>query len=440
MEDRRKEVFFTNTNTPAAIQKRSRTAHIAVSAVEALIRATMSGVFFTLLVKQMGVSDALTGILSNVIFLGCSMQVFSAAFVRRLPSLRIGTLVLHSVQHLLYSFLFLLPFLPMAGGLRVALFAGVYAVAALSANLVSPARFHWMMSMVEPEHRGIFTAHKEMIALVLTIVYNLGMGRVVDHFSAAGRPDIGLKLCAATILVLMAVDIISLLRSADAPAVLNSSESSVSLGAALRTNLRNPGFVKVAVMGFGWNVLCFFCNSYHNVFLLQELQCSTTFIVAAGMGANLIRLAMSVPMGRYADRNGFARLAALGFGLAAFATGILAFWRPAGGAVLYLIYQIPFSFSMAALTGTTMNILLPYVPPKDRVSAQGIYGAITGVSGFLGSVLGGALLAVIQTKGLTVFGVSVYAQQVLNLISALGMAALAVYVRTVLCRMPQVEE
>ncbi len=421
-------------------QRRSRNAHVVIAAVEALIRATMSGVFFTLLVKQMGVSDAVTGILSNVIYLGCSMQVLSAGFVGRLRSLRTGALVLQGVQHLLYSFLFVLPFLPLGGGLRVGLFAVVYAVAALSGNLIAPARFQWMMTFVEPHHRGIYTAHREMITLVLTIVYNLVMGQLVDHFTALGQPETGLQLCAVVIVVLLVTDTVALLRSADAPQVVENARREGNLLAAVRTNFSNRGFLMVALVGFAWNVLCFTCTAYHNVFLLQEVGCSATFIVVAGMAGNLIRLAISVPMGRIADRHGFAHLAALGFGFASIAFFVLAFWNPANGAVLYLVYQIPFSLALAALTGTTMNILLPYVPPKERVGAQGIYGAITGLSGFLGSVLGGALLAAIQKNGLTLFGVGIYAQQVLNLLAAVGVAALAVYVKKVLERQPVVEE
>lgn len=400
----------------------------------------MSGVFFTLLVKQMGVSDALTGILSNVIYVGCSVQILSAAVVRRLPSLRIGMMILQSVQHLLYSFLFLLPFLPMPSGLRIGLFAGVYAVAAISGNLMSPARFQWMMSFVDPAHRGIFTAHKEMITLVLTVVYNLGMGRMLDYFTAQGRAEVGLQLCAVVILVLMATDVCSLLSSQEAPAVLKGSGENTSLVGAFRTNLHNPGFLKVAFTGFAWNILCFSCGAYHNVFLLQEGGCSATFIVTVGIVSNLIRLATTVYMGRFADRHGFAALAAMGFGFAALAYTTLAFWRPENAAVLYVISQIPMALALAALTGTTMNIMLPYVPPKDRVGAQGIYGAITGLSGFVGSVLGGALLAVIQKNGLVLFGVPLYAQQVLNLLSGLGVAALAVYVKRVVGTHPVVEE
>ena len=72
-------------------------------------------------------------------------------------------------------------------------------------------------------------------------------------------------------------------------------------------------------------------------YLLQELECSVTFIVIAGMVGNVVRLLFSVPMGRYADRFGFDRSVALGFGLAAASNLMMAFWTPANGAVLYLL-------------------------------------------------------------------------------------------------------
>ena len=96
-----------------ALLRRSRRAHIVISSVKTLVQTTMSGVFFTLLVKQLGVSDAVTGVLSNVMYLGFAMQAFSAAFIRRLPSLRTGALILYTGQRTLYAFLYLLPFLPL---------------------------------------------------------------------------------------------------------------------------------------------------------------------------------------------------------------------------------------------------------------------------------------------------------------------------------------
>ncbi len=421
-----------------ALLRRSRRSHIVISSVKTLVQTTMSGVFFTLLVKQLGVSDAVTGVLSNVMYLGFAMQAFSAAFIRRLPSLRTGALILYTGQRTLYAFLYLLPFLPLPYGTRIVLFITLYITASLAGNLISPAQFHWMMSFVQPEHRGVFTAHRDMITLVLTIVYNLGMGRVVDHFTAIGRPEIGLRLCAVTILLLMAADAVSILLSADAPGVLENARKEPSFFSAVRANLANRSFLKVVFMGCSWNILSFFCNSYHNVYLLQELQCSTTFIVTAGMVCNVLRLAVSIPVGRYADKYGFARCVTLGFLLAAVATGLLAFWRPSNGAVLYVVYQIPYSIALAALTGSLMNIILQYVPAKDRVSAQGLYGALNGLSGFTGAALGGAVLGAIQANGLVVGGVSVYAQQVLNLTSAVGMALLAVYMRRVVQKLPRV--
>lgn len=70
-------------------------------------------------------------------------------------------------------------------------------------------------------------------------------------------------------------------------------------------------------MGVTWNFFCFFSTSFHNIFLLQELRSTTTFVVVAGMFGNFIRLACSAPGGKYADRSGFARSMGLGFALAA---------------------------------------------------------------------------------------------------------------------------
>ncbi|MBQ8611382.1 MAG: MFS transporter [Oscillospiraceae bacterium] len=420
-------------------KRRVRRAHIVAGMLEAVAMATMSGVFFTLLVKQLGVSDALAGTLSTVVHLGCVTQIFAIGFLRRIRSVRTTSIILQSIKKLLYAFLYMLPFLPMATGVRIALFAVVFAGASISSNLISPASFHWMMAFVSKEERGIYTAHREMLTLIVTIVYNFLMGRVLDHFNAQGRPEIGLVLCACTILVMMFAHIIAMLFTKDSPAVLEQIGQTPNFVRVLKNNLHNTNLLKLVLVGVTWNFFCFFSTSFHNVFLLQELQSTTTFVVVAGMFGNFIRLACSAPSGKYADHNGFARSMGLGFALAALAIGLMMFWTPETGRLYYLLYQIPYCSALALLGNGQNNITLQYIDPADRVGAQGMYTAMLGLSSFLGSLVGGRILAAIQANGNRVFGIPMYGQQFLSGISFIALVALTVYVYTVVARMKRID-
>ena len=69
--------------------------------------------------------------------------------------------------------------------------------------------------------------------------------------------------------------------------------------------------------------------------------------------------------------------------------------------------------------------------------ALGARNAISGVIGFLASLLGGVIVGAIQDAGNRLFGIPVYAQQVNSLIAFVVVVALIVYMRTVIQRMPR---
>lgn len=419
--------------------KVTRGAYVAEAAFEYFISITVSGAFLTLLVKKMGVSDSLTGIISTLVYLACSMQIFAATFVCRWRSIKVSVLFMQTVQQLLYGFLFMLPFLPMNATLRVVLFVALFLCAHFSSNLVSPAKFNWLMSFVPSNKRGVFTSFNEMTSLLLGMTYTFIMSRIVDHYDALGRSEVGLRLCGIMIFVWMFFHIAALLLAKDSPQVLQEIRKTPSLKASIKANFSNKAYLKILVAVICWNFFANISTPYFPVYLLQELNSTITFIALAGVMGNLFRFAISLPMGRYGDKHGFDRSVRLGFILAAASFFILIFWRPGNGQVLYLLFQLPYAGTMATLCGGLINILFQYVPAKDRVGAMGLYSALGGISAFAGSLAGGAILDKIQGAGNTVLGLPMYAQQFLSLISFVGLCVLVVYQKLVVERMTRLE-
>ncbi len=419
---------------------RTQWAYIAEAAFEYFITLTTGGTFLTLLIKQMGVSDALTGIISSFTTLALAMQLFTVPFIRKRRSIRFSVLWMQTGQQLLYCILFLLPFLPLPAASKPFLCAVLLLLAATLSNLITPVKFNWLNSFVHPERRGVFTAHKEMVSLFTGLVYNFVMSRVVDHFAAAGQPDIGLKLCALVLFIFTVCHVVTLVIAKDAPDVLEDTRHSPPLLPAIRDNLTNPTFFRVLTFALGWNFFCCFFTSYQTVFMLQEAGASATFIAVAGIAGSLARIAVSPWMGKYSDRHGFAKACRLGLSFAAVAYGLLAFQGPANGKVLYLFYNIISAIGMATVAGGMLNILFEYVDARDRVGAMGIYCSLAGLGAFIGSLAGGAVLDAIQKAGNRFLGLSVYGQQVLAAISALGLLATVLYGKFILEKTPRITE
>ena len=100
--------------------RRNNRLYIAQAAVEYHISLLMTGSFLAALTTALGISDALTGVLSSVISLGCVFQTLSLLLhLRRSRSFVLGMSV---VDQLLFASLYFIPFLPVGGGARIVLF------------------------------------------------------------------------------------------------------------------------------------------------------------------------------------------------------------------------------------------------------------------------------------------------------------------------------
>ena len=64
-----------------------------------------------------------------------------------------------------------------------------------------------------------------------------------------------------------------------------------------------------------------------------------------------------------------------------------------------------------------LNIVYSYIPKEYFVQASAIKNCVGGVCGFVISIFAGMLLERIQSNGNEIFGIHVYGQQVLSLIS-----------------------
>ena len=419
---------------------RTQWAYIAEAAFEYFITLTTGGTFLTLLIKQMNVSDALTGIISSFTTLALFMQLFAVTFIRRRRSIRSAVLFMQTGQQVLLCLLFLLPFLPLPAGIKPALCAILLLAAATLSNLITPVKFNWLNSFVQPERRGVFTAHKEMVSLFTGLVYNFVMSRVVDHFAAAGRPDVGLKLCALVLFIFTICHVVTLVVAKDAPVVLEETRQSPPLLPAIRDNLTNPTFFRVLVFALGWNFFCCFFTTYQTVFMLQDVGATATYIAVTGIVGSLVRILVSPAMGKYSDKHGFARACRLGLSFAAVSYGILAFWQPGNGRLLYMISQIISAIGMATVAGGMLNILFEYVEARDRVAAMSIYCSLAGLGAFIGSLAGGAVLDAIQKAGNRFLGMYLYCQQVLAAVSAVGLLATVLYGKFVLEKTPRIPQ
>jgi hypothetical protein len=102
--------------------------------------------------------------------------------------------------------------------------------------------------------------------------------------------------------------------------------------------------------------------------------------------------------------------------IAAVAFGCVIFTTPA---TRYLIigYVLLHAVCMAGINANMFNITYSYVDEKYFVQASAIKNSVGGLCGFLASLAASRILDAVQANGNEIFGIPVYGQQVLGLIS-----------------------
>ena len=145
--------------------RRSRAAYTAQCAFEYLVTLLVTDAFLATLLVNLGISDAMVGIISSLTSLAFVVQLLSLSLASKGLSAKRIAIFCTAVSQILYFSLYLLPFLPLGEAAKTVLptlfVVGGTGVYHISLNMC----YRWGNSFVSPTGRGRFGATKEMISL-----------------------------------------------------------------------------------------------------------------------------------------------------------------------------------------------------------------------------------------------------------------------------------
>lgn len=414
---------------------RTRRAYIVEALLEYMIALLVADAFLAAILKQIGVSDAVTGVVSSFLSFACVAQLFSSSIVKPGQPVRKIILILNLVNQLMFAFLYMTPFLPIPQSVKVGMFVVLILGANLLLNATLPSKYQWLNSFVHPGERGRFTARKEIVSLIGGMLFTLAMGCLVDHFKAIGREQTGFILCGVTLFVVAIAHLVSLLLCSDAT-LDPSAAQKTSLTATFRLIAKNGTVRRLLIIDILWKIAFYISTPYYGTYLIGELGFSLTFVSVLHIAYSLMRAVFSPWFGRIGDRRGWAHLLTLGLIIVAAGYFVNAFTTPARR-YLYLAYYTLYAISMAGINTSLYNMNYDYLDETVFSDALGARNAISGVIGFLASLLGSTIVGAIQSAGNQLWGIPVYAQQVNSLLAFAVILALLLYMRIVIRRMPR---
>lgn len=105
---------------------------------------------------------------------------------------------------------------------------------------------------------------------------------------------------------------------------------------------------------------------------------------------------------------------------------------PKNGVLMFSLYYLFHGAAMGGINSALINLIFDYVDIDKRSDSLAVTQAVSGVVGFLTTLLLSPLVAKIQSNGNSVLGINLYAQQFCTLISITFTLILIFYIKKVI--------
>ncbi len=398
--------------------KRSRNAYMIQCTVEYFISLLVTDAFLAKLLQYVGLSDSLIGIISSFITLAFIIQLFSIFLIQRKINTKRVVIFYDTLSIIFFMLLYLIPFIPISQGMRTIFIILSVILAYGGKYLILSICYGWGNSFVEPRKRAVFSAKKEMLSLLLGMIFTALVGYIIDRYEALGNIEGGFLFSAIAILILNICNFLclSMIQNEDEADRYRAKESKKSLSDVLKKTIGSKPFRKIIFLTILWDMARYFTIGFLGTFKTKELMMSLVLVQVVNIVANFARMMISVSFGRFSDKHSFVEGFRLALWIAAGAFFVNIFTTPERW-YLIIVYTILFNCCQAGVNQNSFNITYNYVDGNYIAEAMAVKNSIGGVFGFLASVAGSKILDIIQKNGNIFLGISCYGQQVLSGIS-----------------------
>ena len=384
----------------------------------------VAGSFLATLTKELGLTDSLTGVLSSVVSLGCLFQLLSL-LIRPKKAKKL-VMILSMANQTLFTLLYIIPVINISPIVKTVLFVTFIVVAYMIFNFAHPKKINWLMSLVEDNKRGGFTANKEIVSLVSGMIFSFLMGALIDYFREVGRIKTAFILTAVVLFLIMVCHTLTMFFAVEKE---TPNLPRKNLKRTIGELVKNKNILRVSIVFILYYVSYYISIPFYGTYQINELWLSLTYVSAIVMCGSISRTFVSKFWGKYADKKSFTRMIEKCFIFLGLAELCVAFAVPGNGKVMFLLYYIFQGITFGGISNALINLVFDYVTVEQRADSLAITQAIAGSTGFITTLLISPVVSFIQNNGNKVFGLSIYAQQFVSIIALVVSISAVFYIR-----------
>lgn len=298
---------------------------------------------------------------------------------------------------LLWSALCLLPFIPIASGLKLAVFLLLVLLAQFLLQMAVNPWTSWMSDLVPEERRGRYFGLRNTICGAVGMLASYAIGSAFDtlklHIGSAGLPAAWGYVPFFGAAALFAITAGVMYARQWEPAM--RGEKILPLARMLADPLRYPPFRTLIQFQVLWALVCAVAGPFFGAHMIKNLHMSMSTIAIYGILAGAVGIVSQPMWGRIVDRVGNRPVIVFNM-LGIFTMPFI--WLFATPAYYWPVWID------ALLTGlcwpgfnlAMFNLVLATAPIENRQSYLASQGMIAGAAQFVAALIGGALAHVLS--------------------------------------------
>lgn len=404
--------------------KLNQRAYIIESMLEYFIAILTSGAYLAKLTTTIGISDAMTAVLASVASLAATFQIFSILLAHKTPVKR-WVFPMTVIPQTLVATLYLIPFLNVGAAAPILFFA-ITLINQAAHNIVAPPKSDWFISPIEPKEIGSFQAKNSIVSIIGGMIFTFITGFTIDKYEEEGKIDALFIILTIVIFVIAIMQMFCLLFAKSVDTKVEKKESPFK---SVGTILKNKAFIHLIVINCIWSVANGITTPFLSTYQIKELGFSMGFISTVTVVLSFANILIVYFFGELSKKRSYRSIfmASYVFGLIGF--GIIAFTTPSNGQVMFTIYRVINLLFGGALGVTTTALTFSLVEEGERTSALAFKSVVTGIFGFVMTLVATPIFTAIQSADITLLGTKVFAQQILAAASFVVTLVLLIYYR-----------
>ncbi len=426
--------------------KSSRIYYTTADSAAQTIGQLAGGTFLATLMSHSGISDANIGIITSLVSFAALTQLFLINYFKKIKKYKFLVTVT-ALQRILFAALYFVPLFMISDTAKAFLIVILYFLGQVFVQIGTPASQDWIASLVPSRLRGKYFSIKDSVAVFVVSSMMLICGMILDHFKKA---DIftGFIIIGVLIFILTLINVIGLsLMKEPKLSYVNpdgkemhgrlakraKEQVAIAKGQSIFSEIKEAicdrKYRKAFSIQFLYTLAFFICTPFNSSYMINDLALPYTFIMLVGFVFNLYRIYIMPRLGRLADKHGMGKV--LRFTLLSLGMNFLsvAFMMPFNAYPMFILASF-FSSTAWAFVGIGLfGIQLDFYRSEKRMIWLTLTSSVSGLFGFLVSVLGGSILNKLQQLNLYLFGQKIYAQQILNLMGFTIIVLAVIFIR-----------